>query len=416
MYYYKYNNFVFISKKEHKNFSPISENEVKKHSGELYALNKLNPLNSRRSYLVSSHNNLFLDDENLNLIQNNNDSSHNGLPNWLLEKIKYKKVISINTQYPNWEDVLYAHYPDKWKVNVVGLGDVGGTLITGLRLLGHDCIKSIGIFDKDINKMNRWNYEINQILFPDPKLELPDIIPLNEEQLFDCDMFVFCVSVGVPRIGDEKEDVRLIQFKGNSKIIKYYAQKARENNFKGIFAVVSDPVDMLCKSAFIESNKDSNGNLDFRGLASDQIKGYGLGVMNARAAFYAKINTETSIYLNEGRAFGPHGEGLVIADSIENYNHKNSLYLTEKAKTANLDIRATGFKPYIAPALSSGSLSIISTIKSEWHYSSNFMGGIFMGSRNRQFQNTTEFETYNFKNELLERIKSTYDYLVKTKI
>jgi len=416
MYYYKYKNNIFITKKEYNNFTPISENEVKKHNGKLYALNKLNPLNSRRSYLVSSSCQLFLDDEKIDLIHNQNNSSLDKIPDWLKEKIKNKNVISINTEYPNWKNKLDLHFPDKWKINVIGLGDVGGTLITGLRLLGQDCIKRIGIYDRNVDKINRWNYEINQILYPNMELALPQIVPIEENQLFDCDMFVFCVSVGVPNIGEEKNDVRLIQFEGNSKIINYYAQKARENNFKGIFAVVSDPVDLLCKSVFLESNKDSNGNFDFKGLAPDQIKGYGLGVMNARAAFYANENPETSVYLSEGRAFGPHGEGLIIADSIENYNHKNSLYLTEKAKKANLDIRTTGFKPYIAPALSSGSLSIIATIKSEWHYSSNFMGGVFMGSRNRLFKNTTEFETYNFKNELLERIKYTYNYLMKTKI
>jgi malate/lactate dehydrogenase len=33
---------------------------------------------------------------------------------------------------------------------------------------------------------------------------------------------------------------------GNARIINLYAQIAREKGFKGIFAVVSDPVDLLC--------------------------------------------------------------------------------------------------------------------------------------------------------------------------
>ena len=35
---------------------------------------------------------------------------------------------------------------------------------------------------------------------------------------------------------------------------------ARDNSFKGIFGVISDPVDLLCKVAFLESNKDKKVN------------------------------------------------------------------------------------------------------------------------------------------------------------
>ena len=105
------------------------------------------------------------------------------------------------------------------------MGDVGGTLITGLRLLGEDCIDEIGIYDKDINKINRWEYECNQIQSPNLNPNLPKIKVLNEDEIFNCNMFVFCVSVGVPKIGNEIKDVRLVQFEGNSKIVSFYANQ-----------------------------------------------------------------------------------------------------------------------------------------------------------------------------------------------
>lgn len=52
--------------------------------------------------------------------------------------------------------------------------------------------------------------------------------------------------------------------------------------------VVSDPVDPLAKTAWLESNKDENGILDLKELRPEQVQGFGLGVMNARAAYYAK--------------------------------------------------------------------------------------------------------------------------------
>jgi len=136
-----------------------------------------------------------------------------------------------------------------------------------------------------------------------------------------------------------------------------------------------------------------------------------LGVMNGRAAYYSSLREDTANYLQEGRAFGPHGEGLIIANSIENFNESASDFLTEKAKTANLEVRATGFKPYIAPALSSGALSILDTIKGNFHYSSNFIGGTYMGCKNKFLNGCTENETLDLPLELMNRLKNTYNLL-----
>lgn len=82
------------------------------------------------------------------------------------------------------------------------------------------------------------------------------------------------------------------------------------------------------------------------GLLPEQIQGFGLGVMNARAAYYAKRDPRFKQFLTEGRSFGPHGQDLVIADSIENYNDELSKELTNLTVTANLHMRAIGYKPF----------------------------------------------------------------------
>ena len=56
---------------------------------------------------------------------------------------------------------------------------------------------------------------------------------------------------------------------------------ARENHFQGLFCVVSDPVDPLCRAVLLESNKNEAGELDGQGLFPHQVRGFGLGVMNA---------------------------------------------------------------------------------------------------------------------------------------
>jgi hypothetical protein len=410
MFYYLCNEKLLISREKYCDLEEISVTYAEKYKGKIFALNKLNPERGRRSFSVSHENFLFLKEEDLNLLIKPMTPILD-IPQWLKHAILSNRVTALNAEFPNWEDVITYNEPKKWRINVVGLGDVGGTLLTGLKLLGVEKIQSLGLYDKDANRVKRYKYELSQILSPDMKENSIDIISLKEDEVFDCDMFVFCVSVGVPAVVKEGEDVRLMQFKGNSKIVGHYATLARTKSFKGLFAVVSDPVDLLCKSAFTESNKDSAGNLDYKGLAPEQIRGYGLGVMNARACYYASQNESTKHYIHEGRAFGPHGEGLIIADSIVNYNEVLSDALTHSTKTANLEVRSTGFKPYIAPALSSGALSILATINSQWHYSATFIGGTFMGCKNRLLSSGTELETLDLNEVLLCKLNSTYKLL-----
>ena len=56
----------------------------------------------------------------------------------------------LNTAYANAYRVLDRMLapPPRFRLNLVGLGDVGGALLTGLKLLGHD-VEQIGIFDPD---------------------------------------------------------------------------------------------------------------------------------------------------------------------------------------------------------------------------------------------------------------------------
>lgn len=163
---------------------------------------------------------------------------------------------------------------------------------------------------------------------------------------------------------------------------------------------MSDPVDPLAKTAYLESNKDGSGNWDGQGLRPEQVQGFGLGVMNARAAYFAKRDSKFASFLTEGRSFGPHGTGLTIANSLEHYDDALSQELTMLTVTANLKMREIGFKPYVAPALSSGALSLLLTLRGEWHCGSVFLDGIFMGVKNR-------YTPAGLETELLPQIPET---------
>lgn len=412
-HFYKFKDKYLFSSHDYNELNFTTENEVSNSERTIYFLNQIEPLKSRASFTISSPEHLYMDKENLNLLELDLNIDTNNIPQWILDKINERKIKSINTKYPNWQDKLIETEKKKWKLNLIALGDVGSTLLIGLRLLGVDSIDKIGIYDRNENRLKRWEYEINQIRIPFNESALPKVVAINKEALFDCDMFIFCASKGIPAVGSQVSDVRMAQFKNNSKIISEYSKMARDEKFKGIFAVVSDPVDLLCKVAFLESNKDKKSQLDFKGLNSEQIIGYGLGVMNGRACFYAEKSKETTSYLEEGRVFGPHGEGLIVANSIKNYDEKLSDYLTEKTINANKEVRSFGYKPFIAPALSSGALSILATIKEDWFYGSTYMGGVYMGSKCRLLNTGLEVEQLTLPNNLRNKLQLTYNKLVE---
>ena len=310
------------------------------------------------------------------------------MPDFVKEYIEDRGIRVLNTAYADWTEHLSWNRPQKWRVNVLGLGDVGGTLLTGLRLMGHGVIGEIGLFDLDSKRRRRWALELGQILDPNVS-DYPLIKEIEMEDLFDCDMFVFCASRSVPAVGAEVKDVRMIQYESNSKIIEPYAQMAREKGFKGIFAVVSDPVDQLCYRVYHSSNLDQEGNFDGLGLKPEQVRGYGLGVMFARASYYAQVE---NLEFSKGRAYGPHGKELIVVNDPENYNEAVSSKLTKMTVEANLAVREAGYKPFIAPALSSGALSLINTMKGQWHDSAVMLGGVYIGCRNKLSSQGLELE------------------------
>ena len=300
--------------------------------------------------------------------------------------------------------------PDKCRVTLLALGDVGSTLLMGLRLLGGDVIRSIGICDVRPGVSERWEFELNQIQSPDAAF-LPPVDIIAPEQLFDGDVFLFCASRMVPDTSVTSGDVRMAQYGLNRELAAIYARMAREKNYRGLFCVVSDPVDPLCKAAYLASNQGPDGQWDGQGLRAEQIQGFGLGVMNARAAYFAKQDPRFRSFLLDGRSYGPHGQGLVIANSLSHYDDGLSRELTELVATANLRIRELGFKPYVAPAISSGAMQLLLTLRRSWHCSSVALGGIWFGVRNRLTAAGLEIETASLPTPLFERLRETQTLL-----
>ncbi len=355
---------------------------------------------------------------------------------------------------------------EKARVNIIALGDVGTNLLMGLKLLGGDVISEIGIYDLNEPQLKRLEIEFNQMHYPPiPESsmdehrrakcvrEMPVIkIIGSDEELLDCDVLIFCATKSVPEIG-AKGDMRMMQLEANLGLVKIFGEKIRKSRdnsnpdeglrlprFDGLVAVVSDPVDQLCK-----------GMLESSGLKPGQVRGFGLGVMAARARYYTnkiacgdgeleiagtKVNVSdnlksaAALYPSEGRAFGPHGQDLVVANSVDNYDDDASKLLTGLTVEANLRVRDLGFKPFLAPAISSAALSIILTLRGEWNYGSVYFGiegdginnstedscsnwkGAYVGVLSRLTERGVEYEDIELPEALYQRILNAYANLI----
>jgi len=411
LYYYHHNNSYFIAQKPLPAFLPCSEAEAAKAERLLYVSDrtgqgKTSWCINHPGYLADAPEGLWcLDTQQLDRL------AQQPLPDWLRQRALQGTLMGTTAADAALAACQDAHSAAKKKVHILAMGDVGSTLLMGLSLLGGDCVAEIGIYDFNDKLCQRWEHEINQVAYPWAYDQLPQVRVLQQEALFDCDVFVFCASKAIPPVGAAVQDVRMAQLEANSTIIGQYGRMAREAHFNGLFAVVSDPVDPLCQRVWAASNVDAAGNWDGKGLRPEQVQGYGLGVMNSRAAYYAKQDARFQSFLTEGRAYGPHGQRLVIANSIAHYDNALSLKLTQKAVEANLEVRALGYKPYIAPALSSATISILLTLRGQWHYSSNFLGGIFMGCKNRSTIYGLELEHLPLPRQLLARLEAVVEEL-----
>ena len=122
----------------------------------------------------------------------------------------------LNTAFPGcfaFAEHWFAPRKKPWKVTLVGLGDVGGTVLTALKLLG-GCLSEIAIFDMNEAQCKRYEMELNQVLSTADN-PLPRVTICREEQMFDCDLFLFTASRGVPAVGAQVADVRMAQYEAN---------------------------------------------------------------------------------------------------------------------------------------------------------------------------------------------------------
>ncbi len=235
MYYYKIEGQLCCSLD---GSLPYEKTEAPKEVTSLVYLFDREPGSCRASFKVNDSSMLFAEKEDsswLCSVKLEEAAGGKKADEWTESVIRAGKMRAVNLRHPKFIEILRERQEGgKKRVNVLAIGDVGSTLLTGLHLLGGDVISSIGICDISDKVTARWEFEENQIAYPWDYDALPEIDIVSAEDLFKCDVFVFVASKGIPPVGSGVKDVRMYQFENNSKIVAQYARQARKENFKGL--------------------------------------------------------------------------------------------------------------------------------------------------------------------------------------
>lgn len=294
----------------------------------------------------------------------------------------------------------FEGFKGPFRVTIFGLGDVGGTMATVLRAIGSDQISALHIYDLNPLMVARYVLELNQ-MYCEAVKPIP-VYGATKENLYDTDVLIFTASKSVPPVGAEVKDMRMVQLEANSQIVKAMVKDSFEAGFKGLYAIVSDPVDLLCQVA-----RDTLRVLEGDRAVSLRVKGFGLGVMYARARYFAGMENHQEFYDN-GRVYGPHGKDLVVLNAVgEDYDQQVSEKLKKLTVEANLAVRELGFKPYLAPAVSSGVYAIKAFLEGHWHHATICFGNQYLGIRNKWTPDGIEIETIPYQEAVAQWLKST---------
>ena len=195
MYYYRHGEVIFASLLPDLPLEPAKRPSAGTPS--LFLIDR-DPIRSRSSFCVSDPRQLTAETEDVTWL----DPSRMGvpvpsLPKRLQHTIDARLLRAVNIRHPRWADFTKApamHLPSRLRVNLLAVGDVGSTLLTALKLLGGDCIESIGICDLNQKTVARWVTEMEQVSWPWDYDALPAV--WTPQEAHDADLLIVCLKYG----------------------------------------------------------------------------------------------------------------------------------------------------------------------------------------------------------------------------
>ena len=194
MYYYLVEGAVCCSLTQYRDLEPLAQPQ----KPDVY-LFEGDPRRCRASFALTQPGLLTAGPESVAWLDRNSCPEPARLDEPVREAFRQGGLRAVNRLCPDWKKLLRPSYKTgKKRLNLLAMGDVGGTLLTGLRLLGSDVIESIGICDLNEKAAARWEFEANQIAYPWEYDALPPVEIISPEEFFRCDGAVRCRMCGWP--------------------------------------------------------------------------------------------------------------------------------------------------------------------------------------------------------------------------
>jgi len=204
------------------------------------------------------------------------------------------------------------------KVVIIGCGNVGLSYAYSL-LNQRSNVQELILIDKNIEKTKGEVMDLNHgIPFAPSKINIK--LGTYEDVK---DAKIICIAAGA---NQEVGETRMDLIEKNSKIFKSIVQECIKNNFKGIFLIATNPVDVMTYLTWKYSNFDKS-----------KVIGSGTSLDTARLRYM--IGTETKINAKNVHAYviGEHGDSEFVPWSNVNIGLQNINDFINKEKMIEIE-------------------------------------------------------------------------------
>ncbi len=201
------------------------------------------------------------------------------------------------------------------KVVLVGSGMVGSSYI--FSLVTQNVANEIVIIDITEELANAHKIDLD-----DSKIMLNNSVNIKVGDYTDCkDADIVCITAGLSKIKDSRMEL----LEGNSNIITSIVKEVLENDFKGIFLLATNPVDLMAQKTLELSNFNNNKVLS-SGTNLDTAR------LKVELANHFKVSQEKiKTYI-----IGEHGQSSLPVWSQTKINDKNILELEDEEILNNI--------------------------------------------------------------------------------
>ncbi len=129
----------------------------------LYYLYEREPSGCRASFAPANAAELAAPEEGVHWLDSGRMPEPADTDPYLRRMLAENRVRAVNLSHPRWREAMGGFRPGAHKrLHLLAAGDVGGTLLVGLRLLGGASLSSIGLCDIDSRKAARWEMELGR--------------------------------------------------------------------------------------------------------------------------------------------------------------------------------------------------------------------------------------------------------------